>query len=114
MRPLDDPYDVLNLWSSIYDPSAWVRGDRDELIPIIISSQLAYMVYLLPFLSYVAGSKSVTVRPPVRPGYDDKYRSISYRFVDWQKPLLRTKRNIFQPVQIVNSFYIYLISAKTL
>ena len=47
------------------------------------------MVYLLPFLSYLANSKSVSVRPPtcppIRPGYDDKYRSRSYRFVERQK-----------------------------
>ena len=40
------------------------------------------MVYLLPFLSYIAGSESVSVHPPVRPGYGDKYRSGSYRFFE--------------------------------
>ena len=39
------------------------------------------MVYVLPFLSYLAGSKSVSVR--LR--YDDKYHSRSYCFVEWQK-----------------------------
>ena len=43
------------------------------------------MVYLAPFLSYLAGSKGVSAHPPVRPEYDDKYRSRSYRFVDRQK-----------------------------
>ena len=33
------------------------------------------MVYLLPFLSYLAGSKSISARSPVRLVYDDKYRS---------------------------------------
>ena len=37
------------------------------------------------FLSYLACSKSASVHPPVRPGYDDKYRSGSYRFVERQK-----------------------------
>ena len=23
IRPLDDPHDLLNLWSPIYDPSVW-------------------------------------------------------------------------------------------
>ena len=50
------------------------------------------MVYLLPFWGYLAGCKSVSVRPPgsqslpVWPGYDDKYRSRSYRVVQRQKP----------------------------
>ena len=42
------------------------------------------MVYLLPFSSYSSVQKRSfsAVRPSVRPGYDDKYRSKSYRFVD--------------------------------
>ena len=41
------------------------------------------MVYLLLFVSYLADSKSISVRPAVRPGYNDKYRStIIYRFVE--------------------------------
>ena len=28
IRPLDDPHDLLNLWSPIYGPSVWVHGDR--------------------------------------------------------------------------------------
>ena len=43
------------------------------------------MVYLLPLLSYLAGSESVYASPPVRQGYDDKFRSRSYRFVERQK-----------------------------
>ena len=42
-----------------------------------------------PFLSNFAGSRSVFARPSVRPsvrsGWDDKCRSRSYRFVEWQK-----------------------------
>ena len=37
------------------------------------------------FLSYFADSENVSARPLVRPGYDDKYRSINYRFVERQK-----------------------------
>jgi len=51
------------------------------------------MVYLLPLLSYLAGVKNVFVRPPVPlpvwPGYDDKYRSRSYRFVQRKKGRVR-------------------------
>ena len=43
------------------------------------------MVYLLPFSSYLAGSKNVFVLPCDPPGYDDKYRSRSYHFVERQK-----------------------------
>ena len=50
-----------------------------------ISIELTHMVHLLPFSSYLAASKSVSVRLPVRPGYDDKYCSRSYRFVERQK-----------------------------
>ena len=43
------------------------------------------MVYLLPFLSYLADSKSVFARPSdPDPGYDDKYHYRSYRFVERQ------------------------------
>ena len=45
------------------------------------SSQSTYMAYLLPFFSYLAGSKNISIRP----GYDDKYRSSSYNFVEQQK-----------------------------
>ena len=53
-----------------------------------ISSPLTQMVYLLPFTSYLAGSKSASARPParppVRPGYDDKYCPKNYRIVERQ------------------------------
>ena len=44
-------------------------------------------MYLLPFVSYLSGWKSVCThrRPPVRPGCDDKYRSSNYSFVERQK-----------------------------
>ena len=61
----------------------WGLGDRP-----FDSFPVTYMVYLLPFLSYLAGSESVSVHPPVRPhvrpGYDDKYHSVGYRFVEQQ------------------------------
>ena len=84
-------------FSKLFQPPVWrIRGERGgwgwahsvahPWVPI--SSPLTHTVYLLPFLSYLAGSKSVSarppVRPPVRPGYDDKYRSRSHRFVEWQ------------------------------
>ena len=66
---------MLNVWSPIYGPSVRVRGGigMSSLVArpsIAISSILTHMVYLLPFISYLAGTKSVSVRPPVRPGYD--------------------------------------------
>ena len=61
-----------SFWSGICHP-IWVgrAGVRVE----------THMVYLLPISSYLAGFKSVSALPSVRPGYDDKYRSINYRFV---------------------------------
>ena len=50
-----------------------VRG-HGGLGAIPVRSPLTHIVYCLPFFSYLAASKSV------RPGYDDKYRSGSYRF----------------------------------
>ena len=40
------------------------------------------VIYLLPFLSYLAGSKRASA---IRPGYGDNYRSRSHRFVERQK-----------------------------
>ena len=67
------------------------RGWAHSVVrPVVtISSSLTPMVYLIPFSNYLAGSKSVFVRPPahpsVRPGFDDTYRSRSYSFVERQK-----------------------------
>ena len=36
-------------------------------------------------MSYLAGSKSVSVCPSVRSGYNNKYRSRGYRFAERQK-----------------------------
>ena len=56
------------MWSPIYDPSVFgrlgsgsVQSVARSCIPI--SSLLTIMVYLLSFLSYLAGSKSVSARP---------------------------------------------------
>ena len=82
-----------NFEGGLFDPS--VLGVREDVggwrwaysmarpwVPI--GSRLTHqnMVYLLPFSSYLAGSKSV---PPVRPGYADKCRCRCYRFVERQK-----------------------------
>ena len=68
----------------------WAHSIAQLWVPI--SSPLTHTVYLLPFFSYLAGSESVFVRPParppVRPGYDDKYRSRSQRFVERQNYLM--------------------------
>ena len=58
------------------------------------------MVYLLPFLSYLAGSKSVSTREHVQPEYDANYRSISYRSVMRQKwTLLATLGDHFRTIR---------------
>ena len=85
------PHDVLNLWSPICNPSVWgymqlpwVHGSRG----MALSSPPASSYYL-PIHRY---GLSLTVFelfnwlkkhfcPPVQPGYDDKYRPGSYRFV---------------------------------
>ena len=86
--PLDDPHDVLILWSLICSLSVWVLGSRGWAHSIArpwvpTSSPLTHRVHHLPFWSYLASSKSGSARPPVcmpvRPGYDDKYR---FRFVE--------------------------------
>ena len=43
----------------------------------------------LTVFSYLADSKSVSTHPPVQPGYDHKYGSISYRFIERQKPIVK-------------------------
>ena len=57
-------------------------------------------------LSYLAGSKRVSARPPVsppvRPGYDDKYRYRSYRFVERQKSFLKVSE-IFKANRFVTA-----------
>ena len=53
--------------------------------PTFFAPPLTHMVHLSPLLSYLAGSKIVSARPSFRPGYDDKYCSRSYRFVELQK-----------------------------
>ena len=58
----------------------WAHSVARPCIPI--GSPLIHMIYLLPFSSYLAGSKSVSAP---RPRYDDKYGSRSHHFVDRQK-----------------------------
>ena len=69
IRSLDDP--IWCVQCVVADlralPLFWVplRGDRDERMLLHpISSLLTQKVYLLPFLSYLAGSKCVSARPP--------------------------------------------------
>ena len=71
IRPLDDPHDVLNLWLPSYNPSVWgYVGIGMSLFisrPCIpISFLLTHMVYILPFLSYLDGSRSVSARRQTR------------------------------------------------
>ena len=80
-------------------------------------SPLTHMVYLIPLLSYLTGSESVCVRPPIR--HDDKYRSRRYHFDEWQKYQLAEKKKHLQyigrlPLQIITSHRKYnkMISRK--
>ena len=50
---------------------------------VLISSPLTHIVYLSPFLSYLAGSKSVSAHPS-----NLVYRYKSYRFIKHQKRVL--------------------------
>ena len=59
-------YDFTQHWK-------WAHSIARPLVPV--SFPLTHMVFLLPFWSYLAGSKSVSVRPPARAEIDDKYRS---------------------------------------
>ena len=72
------PFGLGYLWGR-----GWAQSTTRPLIPI--SSLLTHILNLLQFLSYLAGSKNVSAGPPVRPGYDDKYRSRSYIVVERQK-----------------------------
>ena len=45
----------------------WAHSIARQLVPI--GALLTHVVYLLPFLNYLAGSKSVSVRLPILP-YD--------------------------------------------
>ena len=44
--------------------------------------EIDYIMLVMALFSYSAGSKAF---PPVRPRYDDKYRSRSHYFVEQQK-----------------------------
>ena len=65
-----------NVGNSLFD-SLWFR----------INTTFTRMVYLLSFLSYSAGYRSVSVQPPVYPSvrheYDYNYHCSSYCFVKW-------------------------------
>ena len=100
MRPLDDPTRCAqsHLWSPICDPlvkGTWGSGMGSLSNPPMyssIGSLFTHIVYLLPLLSYLTGSKSVSVRPSVRPRHDDKYLFRINRFVERQKANPSTSR----------------------
>ena len=58
---------------------------RPSMAPI--NCTLTHMVYLLPFLSYLTGSKSVFIHPPVHPTQTQWQLPLrrSYWFVEWKK-----------------------------
>ena len=61
---------------TFWSPSLWVRR-RSLSIDI-------YGLYILPFWSYLTGSKNVSVHLVIWPRYDDPYSSSSYFFIEWQ------------------------------
>ena len=63
----------------------WAHSIDHPWVPI--SFPLTDIFYLLPFSSYLAGSKSISVPP----GYDDKYCSRSHCFIVLQKWNTRSK-----------------------
>ena len=70
-----------------FDSTNWTVIGPCDGPPMGVSYPLTHKVYLLQFLSYLAGSKSVSLTP-IRSGYEDNYRSRSYRFVGREKRLL--------------------------
>ena len=67
-------HDVLILWSPICEPSfsdtwgpGWAHSRARPYVIFPVSSLLTHTVYLVPFLSYLAGSKSLSGLPPARP-----------------------------------------------
>ena len=90
-------FSLLVSGMTICNPSVWDTSESG-IGMVSISSLLTHMVYLLPFFSYLAGAQRVSDRPsdcpqPVRPGYDYKYRSRSYRFAERQKLLSASGMN---------------------
>ena len=61
----------------------WGRGGAHSILRpwVPISSPLIHMVSLLPFLSYLADSKSVSVRLPVRPSDPDTTTNTNLRAI---------------------------------
>ena len=63
----------LQFEGGLFDPQfgglggvgGWAHSVARPLVPI--SPPLTYVVYLVPFWSYFAGSKSVSALPPARP-----------------------------------------------
>ena len=87
IRPLDDPtwcaQSVVTDLRPLGLGYVWCRGRARSTACrwVPISFLLTHMVYLLSFWSYLAGTKSVSVRPR----YDDEYRFRTYRFIEQQK-----------------------------
>ena len=69
----------------------WANSIAHSWVPI--SSPLTHMVYLLPVFELVSCSISASARP-TRIRF--KYRSRSYRFVEWQKIIRKISPQIFQ------------------
>ena len=93
IRSLDDSTYVLNQLSPIYDPSVWGYvgiGMSAFGSPPVYSYNLPIDTYglsvtVFELFSWIRKRFRPSARPSVRPGYDDKYRPRSYRFVERQK-----------------------------
>ena len=93
-------FSLANMACCVVDLSFFVR------IPLVENaaatrSPFSYLAYIWLFLSYLAGTKRVFAsmfpNPPVRPGYDDRYRSRNYSgkkhatAFPKEEPVLRSK-----------------------
>ena len=79
-----------------------------------MGSSRGLIIVVITLLSYLAGTKSVFVRPPVRTGYDDNYRSRNYWFVEWQNYLLVacSVTRTFRQLRLFNTLIVYIDVAQ--
>ena len=83
------PHDVLNLWSPTYGPSVWgyvgIGMNSFGCLPMYSNKPSIDTYGLSDTVFELLSWLQNCFRPPARPGYDNKYRSRSYHFVERQK-----------------------------